>query len=255
MGRPSATSHAAIEAVAFRLFAERGFEETTLEAIAAGVGVGRRTLFRYYASKNDIPWGRFDLTLARFRELLRAQPAHLPLHDGVGRAVVAFNDFPPGAQPGVQPDHATRMRLILGTPALQAHSALRYAEWRAVVAEHVAERTGEPADALVPQLWGHLALGVALTAYEQWLRRGRDDAASLRSLLQEAVAALAATGSGAGAQPLREVGEHAVVDAGQALGGEGALEEAADAAGAVPGRRHDDATARAGGADGVAGDQ
>src|SRR3546814_15016183 len=62
-GRPEATSHAEIEQVAFRLFAEHGFDGTTLSAIAEGVGVGRRTLFRYYASKNDIPWGQFDRTL------------------------------------------------------------------------------------------------------------------------------------------------------------------------------------------------
>ena len=62
-GRPEATSHAEIEQAAFRLFAERGFERTTLDAIADEVGVGRRTLFRYYPSKNDIPWGQFDRTL------------------------------------------------------------------------------------------------------------------------------------------------------------------------------------------------
>src|SRR5690349_2865865 len=39
-GRPVATSHAEIEQAAFRLYAERGFEGTTIEAIAAAVGVG-----------------------------------------------------------------------------------------------------------------------------------------------------------------------------------------------------------------------
>src|SRR3546814_7298066 len=57
-GRPEANSHAEIEQVAFRLFAEHGFDGTTLSAIAEGVGVGRRTLLRYYASKHDIPWGQ-----------------------------------------------------------------------------------------------------------------------------------------------------------------------------------------------------
>src|SRR4051812_7526351 len=78
-GRPEATSHAEIEQAAFRLFAERGFDQTTLDAIAEAVGVSRRTLFRYYASKNDIPWGQFDRTLGDFRRLLDEQPPELPL--------------------------------------------------------------------------------------------------------------------------------------------------------------------------------
>lgn len=115
------TSHAAIE-----LFNERGFEATTLEAIAQKVGVGRRTLFRYHRSKNDIPWGQFDRTLDEFRKLLAATPAHVPLLEAVGRGVVGFNRFAPEASPS----HLERMRLILETPALQDHSVLRYAEWR-----------------------------------------------------------------------------------------------------------------------------
>lgn len=185
-GRPEATSHAAIESAAFVLFAERGFEGTTLDHIAEAVGVTRRTLFRYYASKNDIPWGQFDRTLESFRDVLRAQPDDLPLAEAIGRGVVAFNDFPPGAVPS----HADRMRLILQTPALQAHSALKYAEWRGAVADYAASRLGEPRDALRPVLVGHAALGVALSSYESWLRSGRDDAASLASTLREAVAAL-----------------------------------------------------------------
>ena len=50
---------------------------------------------------------------------------------------------------------------------LQAHSVLRYADWRAVIAEYVATRRGlDPAD-LVPRVVGHVSL--ALSAYEQWL--------------------------------------------------------------------------------------
>jgi mycofactocin system transcriptional regulator len=180
------TSHAAIEQAAFRLFAERGFEGTTLAHIADAVGVTRRTLFRYYASKNDIPWGQFDLTLDHFRQILDRQPLSVPLAEAVARGVVAFNDFPADAEP----HHAVRMRLILETPALQAHSALKYADWRGVVARFAAERGGESVDGVVPQLLGHVALAIALTAYEQWLRSGRDDVELLLSLLAEAVAVM-----------------------------------------------------------------
>ena len=182
-GRPEVTSHGAIEQAAFRLFGDSGFEATTLDAIAAEVGVGRRTLFRYYASKNDIPWGQFDRTLDGFRKILDAMPADLPLHEAVHRGVLAFNDFPEDAEP----PHRDRMRLILETPALLAHSVLRYAEWRAVIAEFVAARLDLEPDGLLPRMVGHISLALALSAYEQWLDTPD---ASLPELLDSAMAML-----------------------------------------------------------------
>lgn len=175
-GRPEATSHAAIEQVAFELFAERGFERTTLEAIAEGVGVGRRTIFRYYRSKNDIPWGQFDRTLDHFRALLSEQPHDLPVHTAIHRAVVEFNRFSPEAHP----THRERMQLILTTPELQAHSVLRYAQWRQVIADYVAARTGAAPGDLLPQVAGRVSLAISLSAYEAWLA---DRTAGARQLL------------------------------------------------------------------------
>jgi mycofactocin system transcriptional regulator len=185
VGRPEATSHSAIEQAAFRLFATHGFDATTLDAIAAEVGVGRRTLFRYYASKNDIPWGQFDRTLDGFREILAAMPEDIPLHEAVHRAVLAFNEFPEDAEPS----HRNRMRLILQTPTLQAHSVLRYAEWRAVIADYVAGRLGlQPTD-VMPRTVGQVSLALALTAYELWLET---PGPSLEELLDASMAALVA---------------------------------------------------------------
>lgn len=175
-GRPAATSHAEIEQAAFQLFMTRGFEATTLDDIGEAIGVGRRTITRYYPSKNDIPWGQFDRTLDGFREILRAMPADAPLHVAVHRGVLAFNDFPADARPS----HRDRMRLILTTPALQAHSVLRYASWREVIAEYVAERTSTRPDDLLPQTVGQVSLALALTAYQAWLA---DENASLPDLL------------------------------------------------------------------------
>src|SRR5215203_3231499 len=110
-GRPGATSHARIEESAFRLFAERGFEAVTMADIAAEVGVGRRTLFRYFESKNDIPWGQFDRTLDGFRTILSETPDDVPLADAVQGAVLAFNEYPADSHPS----HRDRMRLILET--------------------------------------------------------------------------------------------------------------------------------------------
>jgi hypothetical protein len=79
------------------------------------------------------------------------------------------------------------MDQILHVPALQAHSTLRYAAWRRVVAEFAARRLGEPVDAFGPQLAGHLALAAAVAAYERWLADDRHD---LSTLLREAFAVL-----------------------------------------------------------------
>lgn len=187
-GRPSATSHAEIEREAFRLFATQGFEATTLDAIAERIGVSRRTVTRYYASKNDIPWGQFDRTLAAFRDLLATMPHSLPLWERVHRGVVAFNAFPEDAEP----PHRERMRLILRTPALQAHSVLRYEQWRAVIADYVATETGQAADDPIPRLAGHVSLALAISAYERWLTPAAEDAtrADLPALLDQAMSDL-----------------------------------------------------------------
>lgn len=165
-GRPQATSHAAIEAAAFRLFQLRGFDDTTVDDIAGAAGIGRRTLFRYFPSKNDIPWGRFDDGLSGLRTTLDAIPDDVPVLDAVHQAVLEFNHLDDDAAE----QHRQRMTLLLTTPALQAHSVLRYTQWRQVIAEYAAARYGLDADDLLPRTIGHVSLALSLSAYEQWLR-------------------------------------------------------------------------------------
>jgi mycofactocin system transcriptional regulator len=176
-GRRAVTDHGAIERAAFRLFEEQGFDETTMEQIAEALGVGRRTLFRYFPSKNDIPWGQFDQSLRDFAAQLAAVPSDVPIAEAVHRCVVAFNDFDEQSLP----QHRIRMRLILDTPTLQAHSALRYAAWRGVIEDYVAARLDMEPGALLPRLAGHVSLALAVSSYEQWLR---EPGSSLTSILQ-----------------------------------------------------------------------
>jgi len=164
-GRPPATDHGTIERAAFALFAECGFETTTIDEIAAAAGVSRRTLFRYYPSKNDIPWGQFDASLVRLREHLDSTPRTVPVHRAVHDAVLAFNRLDPAAIP----QHRQRMRLLLTTPALQAHSVHRYAQWRGTIAAYVASRYGLSDTDLLPRTIGQVTLAISLSAYEQWL--------------------------------------------------------------------------------------
>ena len=184
IGRPPSTNREQIEATALALFAERGFEATTVDDIAAAVGVGRRTLFRYFRSKNDIAWGDFDWVMGRLREAL-AEGADLPLMEALRRGVVESNRYPADQEHGLR----IRMTLITRTPALQAHSALRYAEWRTVVAEWVAEREGTRPGDLLPRVVGYAALGTAMASFERWVASEGED---LLGLLDTAFLALAA---------------------------------------------------------------
>jgi mycofactocin system transcriptional regulator len=162
--RPSTTRHE-LEKVAFDLFARNGFDDTTVDQIAAAAGIGRRTFFRYFDSKNDVVWGSFIEHLGYMREQFARCPPGQPLMDAVRQVVVDFNRFDPAEVPW----HRRRMELILRVPALQAHSTLRYADWRAVVAEYAARRLGADPSDLRPQAIAYTALGAALAGYEHWL--------------------------------------------------------------------------------------
>lgn len=171
--------------MAFTLFAAQGFDATTVDEIAAAAGIGRRTFFRYFPSKNDVPWGAFEDELERMRVRLKACPPHVPLMDAIRLALIDFNRVAPAQVPL----HRRRMELILRVPALLAHSTLRFAAWRAVVAEFVAERTGRRPDDLAPQTVAHAVLGVSVAAYEHWLDAADSD---LGTLLDSALRHLAA---------------------------------------------------------------
>jgi AcrR family transcriptional regulator len=80
-GRPRTTSREEIASVGLGLFARRGFEQTTLDDVAAAVGVSRRTILRYYESKNDIVWGTFGEHLAGLRAGLAAADPSEPMLD------------------------------------------------------------------------------------------------------------------------------------------------------------------------------
>ncbi|TFD85945.1 mycofactocin system transcriptional regulator [Cryobacterium serini] len=183
IGRQPLTTRAALSHVALQLFLERGFERTTVDDIASAAGIGRRTLFRYFPSKNDLPWGDFDAELIRMRAFLAATDLTVSVVDALALAVIEFNRFPSEEVPY----HRERMTLLLSVPALVAHSTLRYAEWRRVVSDFAAGRLGVAVDAIEPTVIGWVFLGATLAAYEQWLRTDDSD---LIELLESALVLL-----------------------------------------------------------------
>jgi len=184
VGRRRSTTQDHITDVALDLFATYGFGEVSVDDVAQASGIARRTLFRYYASKNAIPWGDFDSHLQHFSELLDGMDPGAPIGVALRTALLAFNTF----DESETARHRQRMRVILQTAELQAHSMTMYAGWRGVVAAFVAQRMGTKPSELVPQSVGWFMLGVALSAYEYWLA---DESVSLPQALGDAFDAVA----------------------------------------------------------------
>lgn len=176
-GRQGITTQSQLSHIALELFLDRGFDETTMDDIAEAAGIGRRTLFRYFSSKNDLPWGDFEEELNRMREHLGSIPRDIPLAEALRRSVIEFNQFPP-EEVRV---HRERMYLLLNVPSLIAHSALRYASWRAVIADYVASRRGINSEDIEAQTIAWACLGACLSAYEQWLVHEEADLIELLS--------------------------------------------------------------------------
>ncbi|HEU0191153.1 MAG TPA: mycofactocin system transcriptional regulator [Mycobacterium sp.] len=179
VGRRRSTTPHHITEVAIDLFAASGFDEVSVDDVAAAAGIARRTLFRYYASKNAILWGDFDTHLQHLRDLLDRTGPEVLLGDALRSALLAFNTF----DESETTRHRLRMQVILQTAELQAYSMTMYAGWRDVIAGFVARRSGVKTTDLVPQTIAWLMLGVALSAYEYWLA---DEALSLTQALGDA---------------------------------------------------------------------
>src|SRR5271156_5297468 len=140
-GRPPGTSRRELELIALRLFTDQGFDDTTIEQIAAEAGVSKRTFFRYFGSKASVLWSEFDHEVETIRAALADVPAAVPMMDAIRRAVVTANHYGPKDVPELR----MRMNLVGGVPALQSSAAVHYDAWERAISDFAATRIGQPA--------------------------------------------------------------------------------------------------------------
>ena len=171
---------------ALRLFAERGFEGTTADDIAAAADVSRRTFFRYYPRKEDvvIEWKRQGAEAVR--AAVAARPPEEPPLTAVHRALSAIVE-----QYQAEADVVLGLvRLIESSPTLRARAAGEYPSWEASIAEEIAARLGvDPHTDLRPRLVAQLGMAILSTAVEAWTARGGQG--EMAALLDEAFEAAA----------------------------------------------------------------
>src|SRR5260370_1634719 len=118
-GRPPGTSARQLELISLRLFTEAGFEETTVEQVAAAAGVSRRTFFRYFESKADVLWHAFDGEVRALRAAFAAVPPGVPAMEAIRQLVIGANRY----RAEDVPELRTRMNLIGSVPSLPARAA------------------------------------------------------------------------------------------------------------------------------------
>jgi AcrR family transcriptional regulator len=185
-GRPALTSAHDLAAVAQALFVERGFDETSVDDIAAAAGVSRRTFFRYFSTKADVLWVESPAELGAFRRLLAGSTE--PWRAALCRSGPQALHHPPEERRWM----LHRAKLLLTVPAVQEKAALRHAEWREIATRFVAGR-GEPQ--LVAIAAGHATLAATLGAHEYWLAHPDEDLPTLhRRFLTMLLAGVGAAG-------------------------------------------------------------
>lgn len=113
--RKKAMTHAAIQKQALRLFLVKGYNNTTVDEIAAAAGVSHMTFFRYFPTKEDVVLSdTYDPLIA---EQISARPAHEPVIEKVRHALLHGLNLVYAANRDLL---LARTRLILDTPALRA---------------------------------------------------------------------------------------------------------------------------------------
>ncbi|SEK27626.1 TetR/AcrR family transcriptional regulator [Streptacidiphilus jiangxiensis] len=107
-------THEALIEAAGQLFQERGYEATTVRDIAAAAGVGERTFFRYFPSKESLVLQQVRDLVPLLAAEIRERPAAEPLLDALRESVleVARRN---GANPAVLLAASGPLRVVTGT--------------------------------------------------------------------------------------------------------------------------------------------
>ncbi|MEO3862987.1 TetR family transcriptional regulator [Acrocarpospora sp. B8E8] len=183
--RKKARTRRTIQEQALRLFAEQGYDATTIEQIAEAAEISPSTIFRYFATKEDIVLqDDYDPVLIA---MLAEQPKDKP-------PLRALRDTFRGSMEMIPADEQrellARARLQLTIPAIRARVMQNMMDTFGVLAEAIAKREGrDPADIAVQTLTGAV-VGALIPTLQRWVRE--DGARPLSELVDEAFALLEA---------------------------------------------------------------
>jgi len=189
---------------ALELFAERGYEQTTVEDIAELAGVGRTTFFRHYRSKEDVVFPDHDRLLDAIRDRL-ATSSHSTALIAVSEAVrlVLLHYLEEG--------EIARRRYALTSrvAALRDREIASQAQYQRLFREFISHWMGGGADesaALRAELMAAAVVAAHNHVLRRWLRgESADPVAEVDDAMREVVALFPggapAAGASAGGSP------------------------------------------------------
>ncbi|MBL1084364.1 TetR family transcriptional regulator [Streptomyces actinomycinicus] len=164
----------ALVAAAFRLFLERGYEQTTVDDIVALAGVGRRSFFRYFPSKEDVVFPDHERCLADMTAFLATGgPEHEPVRRVCDAARLVLRMYAENPTFSVQ-----RYRLTRQVPGLRAYELSVVWRYERALAEYLRGRfAGRPDGTLRADVIAAAVVAAHNNALRSWLRSdGEGDA-------------------------------------------------------------------------------
>lgn len=178
----------ALREAAFRLFAEHGYEETTVARIAAQAGVSHMTFFRYFPSKEDVVLhDDYDPML---EELVRAQPWEKPPLRRVRDAVMSAV---PAVYARDREALLVRSRLLLATPALHSRLGESLSGSQTAFERGLSGPSETETPPLAARVVASACVAALTTAITVWVEEGGD--ADLPALMGQAFDALEISGA------------------------------------------------------------
>ena len=188
-----------IAGTAWRLFADRGFDQVTVAEIAREAQVAEATVFNYFPGKEDLFYSRFEAFSARLAEAVRDREPGEPALAAFRRALLEEGGLLAQAEAGDQ-KALTRLRtvnrVIAASPALLAREQQAMARSADELAALLAAETGAADDDLRPQVAANALLGLQRAVIDYVRRRVGSGqslgglAADVRTLTAEAFALL-----------------------------------------------------------------
>lgn len=170
-GKSRQMLRAEIGQVAFRVFAERGFDRVTATEVAAAAGVSRASFFRYFESKEDAVLAAEEGLGANVAAALRERPdgedAWTALRRALDVAIATYQH---------DPDQAlARLRLIRRTPTLRSGQLEQLEQWKKVIGAALAERLLLSDDDVKLETLAGAALGALDAALTHWSEGDGDE--------------------------------------------------------------------------------